>query len=354
MGDSAPQPRAHLLEAPPAHRPREQREGYLRLDLNEDLSGPLARVAMPRGASVAMYHTTERLTAALAGMLELPESAIAITAGADEGIYGLLRAYLSPGDALLLPWPTFVEFPVVAAALDARVERAPYGPDLAFPLAAYRAALARGPRVAVIVSPANPTGEALPPDEILALAASAPDTLVLVDEAYAEYAGRSVLDRGMPPPNVAVVRTFSKAYGLAGARVGYVVAHPQVLAAARQVLPTYSLAGPSLALALAGLAQRARLERRVRQVAAGQRRIAAWGRARGVHVHTTSANFVLLRFGDDATARALLEALERERVLVADRTAVLPGALRVGVGAPAHVGRFLRIMDRVWPEIADR
>jgi len=222
-----------------------------------------------------------------------------------------------------------------------------YGPDLRFPFAAFKAALRAGPRMAVVVSPANPTGDMLAPERVLELAETAPGTLLLVDEAYAEYGGRSILEQGMPPANVAVVRTFSKAYGLAAARVGYLVAHPPVLDAVRKVLPAYSLAGPSIALAAANLGQQDLLRRRVRAVMAGQERVAVWGRRHGVHVHRTATNFVLLRFGDDATAGAVTRDLEARGVLVSDRTPTLPGTVRATIGAPRHVTRFLQALAAV-------
>lgn len=344
--NSAPRPHSHLASAPAPHLPEEGREEYLRLDMNEDLSGPLIRTAMPRGAHLAMYPTTHELQRALSAHLRRPESMIRVTAGADEGIYGLIRAYAGVGDAVLLPWPTFVEFPTASAAVGARIVPAPYGADLRFPIDLYRQELLQGPRVAAIVTPANPTGDALEPQVVTAFAACAPGTLLIVDEAYYEYGGRSVLDQGPLPTNVAVIRTFSKAYGLAAARVGYVVAHPEVQRALRQVLPSYSLAGPSLALAISALARQDRLARRVAAVRKGRLRIAAWGRRYGISVHTTEANFVLLRLGDDARAQALAAALEQQGILVADRTHVLPGTLRVTVGAPRHVDRFLAGMQR--------
>jgi len=343
-----PAPRPHLARIPVPPPPRAGREAYLRLDLNEDLSGPLARTRELPRSSLAAYHTPDMLAAALGAHLRLPPDHIRVTTGADEAIYGLLRAYLDPGDGLLLPWPTFGEFAVVAAGLEAEVARAPYGPDLAFPLAAYRALLAQGPRVAVLVTPANPTGESLDPRTVLALAAESPGTLLVVDEAYAEYGGRSILAAGLPPPNVAVIRTFSKAYGLASSRVGYLVAHPRVLGAVRQVLPTYSLAGHSLALALAALMRSDRLMPRAAAVHRGQRRIVAWGEEHGMDVHPTEANFVLLRLPDTATAVDLAAMLEAEGVLVSDRTAVLPGTLRVAVGAPRHVSALLLALERTW------
>ncbi|MDB5074299.1 MAG: histidinol-phosphate aminotransferase [Chloroflexi bacterium] len=344
---TGPQPRTVLDAAPLPPDPRADRAGFLRLDLNEDLSGPLVRAPLPRQNDLAMYQTPHALQRDLAARLKLPQECIKVTAGADEAIYGLIRAYLDPGDRILLPRPTFVEFPTAAWSVGAVVEPAPYGPDLTFPLEAFTAALRQGPKMAVIVSPANPTGDMLPPERVLELADSAQGTLLLVDEAYAEYGGRSVLESGPPPANVAVIRTFSKAYGLAAARVGYLVAQPPVIEAVRKVLPAYSLAGPSLALAHANLCRQEDLARRVRQVQAGQRRIAAWGLRHGMHVHTTSTNFVLLRLADDASARTLTAELETRGILVSDRTAVLPGTVRATVGAPKHVTAFLRAMEQI-------
>jgi histidinol-phosphate aminotransferase len=133
---TSPTPRAVLSEAPPPHETRDDRAAFLRLDLNEDLSGPLVRAPMPRSELLGTYPTSTALRSDLAAYLRLPESMVFVTAGADEGIYGLMRAYLDPGDGVLLPWPTFGEFAVVAAALGATIDRAAYGPDPAFPLQA--------------------------------------------------------------------------------------------------------------------------------------------------------------------------------------------------------------------------
>lgn len=340
-----PQARSVLAQGAAApYAPAPDRPSYLRLDLNEDLSGPLARARWPTNVDLATYTPVYPLIADLAAALSVPEEFVWVTAGADEAIYGLLRAYLDPGDGLLLPWPTFGEFTKVGEGLGATFERIPYGPDLAFPLDAYAAALRRGPRVAVLVTPANPTGEVIPPDQVLALAAAAPKTLLVVDEAYGEYGGASALDQGGLPPNIAIIRTFSKAYGLAAARIGYVIARPKVLWSMRQVLPTFSPALPSMLLARAGLAHRGRLGARIRTIQAGQQRIGRWGTAHGIVVHQTAANFVLLRLDDNEQAQALAAALAQQGVLVADRTAVLPGTLRVTVGAPRHVTTLLQAL----------
>jgi histidinol-phosphate aminotransferase len=340
-----PRARPALAQGAEPFVPQADRSSYLRLDLNEDLSGPLVRIALPANSDLASYATVYALCRDLAHALAVSEDWVAVTAGADEAIYGLLRAYLDPGDGLLLPWPTFGEFAKVGEGLGATCLRVPYPSDLAFPLSAYTAALGQGPRVAVLVSPANPTGELIPSSVILALAASVPETLVVVDEAYAEYAGSSVLDNGPLPANIAVIRTFSKAYGLAGARIGYVVAHPEVLYAMRQVLPTFSPALPSLLLAQAGLARRDCLPARARAARIGQARVARWCAARGIVVHRTAANFVLLRLPDSQASQALAAALAAHGVLVGDRSAVLPGTLRVTVGAPRHTRQFLAALE---------
>ena len=347
---ATPRPRPVLVEAPSPYSPREDRVNFLRLDLNEDLSGPLVRRGMPRGAAPAMYPGSHSLNRALAARFRVPEDWVRVTAGADEGIHGLLRAFLDPGDVLLLPWPTFSEYLVAAWPQGARVERALYGADLAFPLAAFREGLAQRPKIAVLVTPANPTGEWMAPAMVLELVESAPQTLFIVDEAYAEFGDGSILDMGPPPPHVAVLRTFSKAYGLAGARVGYVIAHPPVLEAMRQVLPSFSLAGPSLALAEVGLQSLEALKRRVKTIEAGQRRVAAWGERHGLRVHRTRTNFVLFRLRDTAQAKALAAALEARGVLVSDRTDALAGVLRVAIGMPRHVSRLLEALEGAWDD----
>ena len=130
--------------------------------------------ALSRGDGLAMYQTTHALHRALRDHVRLPEEMIRVTAGADEGIYGLMRAYVDQGDTVLLPWPTFVEFPTAAAAVGARMIKVPYGPDLIFPLERFRAELAHRPRAAVLVTPANPTGDLIAPRTVLASGSGRP------------------------------------------------------------------------------------------------------------------------------------------------------------------------------------
>ena len=152
-----------------------------------------------------------------------------MTCGADEALFLLASAYLGPERSAVVPDPSFSMFRVVTEAVGARLIKVPLDADWNVPLEALLAALG-DPSVGVVwlCSPNNPTGRLLSPDLVAAVLEAAPDVVVAVDEAYAEISGESLAPLILGAPNGVLVRTFSKGYGLAGARVGYLVGAPDV------------------------------------------------------------------------------------------------------------------------------
>ena len=237
-----PPPRPLIAAARPVEIPDDNRIGKLRLDMNENQWGPSPRVLTALssllddgGRALSLYGFHQQLLGLLSERLRVPSGEILITAGADEGISLLFEAFRSPHDTVVLPDPTFVTFLTEAETTGDTIQRVPYREDLQFPRQEFLEAMAARPRMAIIVNPNNPTGTAVKIDWIEALCSKAPDTLVVCDEAYVEYHGETTLSIRPRPANLAVVRTFSKAYGLAGLRVALVVAHAEVVASLQKV-----------------------------------------------------------------------------------------------------------------------
>jgi histidinol-phosphate aminotransferase len=291
----------------------------LRLDRNE---GPppspalLEALAGIDPEALRRYRDVSTLEAALAERLGVAPDRVIVTAGADEAIDRACRAYLRPGRTMLLAEPTFEMFDYFAALAGGTLTRVPW-PAGPFPIDGFLARLDQRPAVIAVVSPNNPTGGVACADDVRRLAAAAPEALVLLDHAYVEYADADLTPAVADCPNVVVVRTLSKAWGLAGCRVGYAIGRPNVVAALRAAGGPYTVAGPSLALALAQL----RLgETAVRPHVARVRQERQWLGQRlaalGVTPWPSQANFVYVECGPRAPF--LAAALRALGVLVRD------------------------------------
>jgi len=294
------------------------------------------------------YPSAAALEAQLAEALGVPAAGVLVTAGADDALDRVFRAYLAAGHEpdgqareVVLPLPTFVMLPHYARIVGAAVRAVPW-PAEVFPTEAVLGALGPRTRAVALVSPNNPTGAVITPDDVRRVAEAAPHALALVDLAYGELADVDLLPTARLLPNALVFRTFSKAWGLAGARVGYVLGRPELLAPLRAVAPPFAVAAPSLALAARRLAtghadmlaycERVRRERDVlfdTLVAIGTRPV------------RSQANFVFTRLASPAQALWLRDALAGlgigVRAFPAEpEIAAPPGPARAGAGGRAE------------------
>ncbi|HZE93977.1 MAG TPA: histidinol-phosphate transaminase [Gemmatimonadales bacterium] len=321
----------------------------LRLNSNEGPPPPpalLAELAALGPDLLRRYPDATAVEAALAARLGVDPERVVVTAGADEALDRICRAYSGPDRPVLLPEPTFDMLERFAALASAPLVRVPWITD-AFPIDEVLARLDKRMGVVVIVSPNNPTGGVASRDEVRRIAAAAAESIVLIDQAYVEYAdvdiGPAVLDLA----NVVLVRTMSKAWGLAGCRVGYAVGSPRVIAVLRAAGGPYPVAGPSLALALSQLRRGdASLCAHVSQVRTERARLRELLCARDVDARASQANFVFADFGQRAAF--VRDGLSARGILVRD----FPGrggletSLRITLPAdPADFARLITALE---------
>ena len=279
------------------------------------------------------------LTERLAARHGLGPERVAPGNGADAVIGHLALAYLRPGDEAVMSWPSFVSHHLSAVKMGARPVHVPLR-DGACDLDGLAAAVTPATRIVYVCSPNNPTGGMVRRAPLTRfLNGLLGDVLVVIDAAYHEYvddpdhadAVAEYADR----PNVVVLRTFSKIYGLAGLRVGYAVA---------KVRGPFDVSEPAAAAAIASLGDDAELCRRREANRAGREQLRAGVAALGVEVLPASANFVCAEVGDGA---ALAARLEREGVIVRPLAAFgAPACIRVTVGLPAENEAFLAALER--------
>ena len=282
------------------------------------------------------YPDVAPLEQALAAMVGVGAERVFVGAGADEAIDRICRAYLEPGRTLLLPDPTFDMFDRFAALANGEVTRVPWTAD-AFPAAAFESQIDARTAVVAIVSPNNPTGAVATLADVRRIAAKAPNALILLDHAYVEYADEDLTPGVLDLPNVVVVRTLSKAWGLAGCRIGYAVGEASVIAVLRAAGAPYPVAGPSIALALSRLQSGvASLDPHVTRIREERAELTAQLVARDVRVRASQTNFVLADFG--TRAPFVWAALRAQHVLVRDfpDRASLVGQLRITLPGDAR------------------
>src|SRR5271157_2825492 len=257
------------------HPPLARREG-LRLDFNENTSGcsprVLARLKEVTGDDLARYPEREPVEEIVAEHLGLAPEQILLTNGVDEAIHLLCEAYLDPQDEVLVVTPTFSMFEIYAAATGARVIRVQCNIDFQFPTAKLLSSITPATRLIAIASPNNPTGAVANRDQILQIANAAPDAALLVDEAYFEFHGTTVIFDIKAISNLFVARTFSKAYGSAGLRIGILAGPGEQMPMVRRVSSPYSVNAVALALLPTALSDSAYLSSYVTQVKNGRER----------------------------------------------------------------------------------
>ncbi len=298
------------------------------------------------------FHGDE-LRRALGGRWSWPFEGVLVGNGSNELLATALAALAGPGDEVLGMAPGFGLYPALAERSGARYRGLGPRADLALPLDELEAEVERDPRRAVLVcSPNNPTGEAVPPERLARIAARL-DGPLLLDGAYAEFCRfdyRPLLDEH---PNLVMFRTFSKAWGLAGLRLGYLLARPELVAELIKVKLPYNVGRAAIAAGLAVLGAEPAMVRRRRAVVARRaqwRRVLEAARFGGeaLEVLPSEANFLLVRCG--GRAGRIRDGLARRGILVRDvsRGPGLAGCLRVTVGG----GAALRAVERALGEIA--
>jgi len=287
----------------------QEEERVLRLDLNEGAAPPrelVRALAAQRGDAMRRYPRASALEAALAARHGVAPEQVLVTAGGDEALDRIVRVHLA-GRRAILPVPTFEMIERYGAAERVRFDRVAWtrGP---FPRAAVVRAIGRDTAGLFVVSPNNPTGLVATAADLRALARAAPRALLVVDLAYAEFAADDLTSVALALPDAVVVRTFSKAWGLAGLRVGWVAGPRARIEPLREGSP-FPVAGTSLAVAAACLAlPRAALRVRVARVRAEERALRRELGRQGVACEPSQGNFVLARVRDARFARLALAA----------------------------------------------
>ena len=327
----------------------------LRLHLNENTGGCSARVLdairRVRTTDVSTYPSYRALVTACARHFDVDPDWVLLTNGLDEGILMAAVGHIARTRAFdaetIVPLPAFDPYPNSTAAVGAKAIRIPPEPGFAFQTDAVVAAITPRTRMIFLNTPNNPTGQLIRIADLERIATAASHAIVLIDEAYIEFGGDTFLPQLRQFPNVLVGRTFSKAYGLAGMRVGIVIGQAGALDAVRAVTLPFNVNAVAMAATHAALEDTEFLPRYAAQVVESRRRLYASCRALGLEFWESAANFVLVRVGD--AVPLFVEALAARRVHVRDRSndPSTPGCIRITAGMTEHTDAAIDALESV-------
>lgn len=321
----------------------------MKLSSNENPFPPLPGVEAAiadAAASVNRYPDfgSERLIRALATRLDVDPAQIAVGTGSVAVLGQVMNAMAGAGDEIVVPWRSFEAYPILATLAGASLVRVPLRADGSHDLEAMAAAVTERTRLVMVCTPNNPTGTSVRRDQLERLLAQVPgDVLVAVDEAYVEFVrdaeSPDALDLALSRDNVVVLRTFSKAYGLAGLRVGYAVGPAAVVAELRKAQLPFGVTAMAEQAAIASLSGERELVRRVEVLVQERARVVDALQALSFEHPDAQGNFVWLPLGERTDAFAV--ASEAAGVVVRPFTGE---GVRVTIGEPPANDRWLAVL----------
>lgn len=327
----------------------------LRLHLNENTAGcspaALAAIRAVDPLDISTYPDYSGITRACERWFGVEPGWLQLTNGLDEGIH-VISQNARTGRAIVVE-PAFEMYEICATAVGLAIDRVLWAPGEPFPTQAVIDAIRPDTRVLYLTDPNNPTGLAIPPGTIERIAGAAPHVRVLVDEAYADFSGRTLIGPALNRyRNLIIGRTFAKAFGLAALRLGALIAHPATLAPLRALLPPFSLNVCGVRALEAALGDRKWLDWTIAQSTESRALIYAFADEQGLRYWPSEANFVLVRVG--AHASTLVAEMAARGILIRDRSRQpgCDGCIRITAGVVDHTRQCLRALEDVLASLA--
>jgi histidinol-phosphate aminotransferase len=347
-------PRKAVLAMPEYHPPLAGRT-VLRLDFNENTFGSSPRVMERLRAVTAeeltKYPEREPVERIVAKHFGLQTEQVLLTNGVDEAIHLTCCAFLEAEDEALIATPSFFMYDVSVQMMTPHLRKVQADATLEFSFERFMAAITERTKLIIVASPNNPTGAVVSREHLLAIAAAAPQAVLMVDEAYYHFDGASVMGDLAAAPNLIVARTFSKAYGLANLRIGMLAGNAELLKYVRKVSSPYNVNGVALDCLPVALADGEYVAWYSEQVRVGRERMMDGLRELGVPFFPSHANFVLMNIGPKH--KELVQAMRANGVLLRDRSTDpgCDGFVRITIGLEEHVTRGLAALKISLDEI---
>ncbi|WP_371802302.1 histidinol-phosphate transaminase [Candidatus Lokiarchaeum ossiferum] len=318
--------------------PIENRMGKLRLDFNENTIGCSTKILEAiRELNVedfAVYPNYLPFKQKLSNYLEVSPKNLLLTNGTDEAIKLVLETYLEAQDDIILPSPTFSMFEVYASIVGCKITKILYKKDLSFPFDQIIASITSDTKLVVLVNPNNPTGTAISEEEISQILqfTQKRNILVLIDEAYYQFYGKSAIKFLNEFKNLIILQTFSKAFGLAGIRLGYIISNPSTIQTLQKVLSPYSVNKLAIVAGSAALSDLEYISAYTREIRKNRLFLALEIQKLGFSTFPSQANFIVVNF--EEKCEFLCNQLKMGGILTRNRSKypLLQNCLRITIG----------------------
>ncbi|RJO69588.1 MAG: histidinol-phosphate aminotransferase family protein [Myxococcales bacterium] len=290
---------------------------------------------------------SNELRHALQRHVGLPYDHILVTNGSDDALELVCKTYLDPGDVVLAPYPTYTHAILFAKSRGATIEKVLYDDPFTADLDRLLAQIRPETKLIYLVNPNNPTGAMFEPEELAQIAEAAPQAIVLIDEAYVEFSGReNALSLVHRYDNVVVTRTFSKLYGMAALRIGYLVSSQPAIRELSKLYNPKSVNQLAQVAAIAAVEDADYYARYVEEVTHSKRLFGMWCERHGLDFHSTPANFAMVKVD---RLEEVIDALAEEGVYVRDRSGLdqCAGYFRLNLGTVEQTTTVIRRFERV-------
>jgi histidinol-phosphate aminotransferase len=347
-------PRKAIEAMPAYHSPSGARLG-LNLDLNENTGGCSPRIvrklASLQTSDISQYPDREAGERIAARFFRVsPEEAL-LTNGVDEALQLLAFTYLSEGDEAIITDPTFNMYPVDVAATGATLVAVQSDAKFSFPLDKVLNAITPRTKLIAIANPNNPTATVAARQDLIRVIEAAPNAAVLIDEAYFEFYGETVLDLLPKYENLFVTRTFSKAYGLAGLRIGALMGNAEQVGYVRRIAPPFNVNVIALACLPVAIGDQQFVADYLRQVFDGRSKLQSLCGELGLRYWPSNTNFVLVKIGDKCGK--FIEAMRDRGISLRDRSKDpgCGGCVRITIGTAEQTAQLLGTMKAVVAEL---
>jgi histidinol-phosphate aminotransferase len=328
-------PRKAIESMPSYHSPSGARLG-LNLDLNENTGGcsprVLQKLASLKATDISQYPDREAAERLVARFFRVTPEQVLLTNGVDEGLQLFAFTYLSEGDEVIVTDPTFNMYPLDVAATGATLVSVQSDRDFSFPLDKVLNAITPRTKMIAIANPNNPTATVAARADLIRVIEAAPNAAVLIDEAYFEFYGETVLDLLPKYDNLFVARTFSKAYGLAGLRVGAMMGNADQIGYIRRITPPFNVNTLALACLPVAISDQQFVADYLRQIFDGRSRLQSLCSELGLQFWPSYSNFVLVEIGPKH--REFIEAMQQRGINLRDRSKDpgCEGCIRITIG----------------------
>jgi histidinol-phosphate aminotransferase len=347
-------PKKHIAEMSPYNPPLEGRSGFkYRFDFNESTLGCSPEVIKDiqeflSKNNLNVYPEYGKLAEIAASFFEVDEGQIMITNGSDQGIDVLIRTYVGKGDEVIIPTPSFAMFYQSAKIEGAKIQEILYNEDLSFPTTQILEAINPNTKLVIICNPNNPTGTRASPEDIKKIVEKAENIPVYIDETYYDFSRETALELMKKHDNIIITRTFSKAFGLAALRIGFLFSNEQNIKEMLKVRGPYDMNMIAKTATISAIKHSGFVKEYCEEVMEESKPYLYEELEKmGLKTFPSSANFLIVKIGQ--RVKEITEKLAEKGILVRDRSKypLLEGCIRVSIGNMEYTRHFVKVLRGV-------